>query len=207
MPSLVNTLLRCHSTVRALRKSCAPISGFDEPSRASRAICSSCGVSSSRVSKAPLAHLLAGCEQLAAGALGERLHADRDEHVVGGPQLLACVDASALAAQPLAVEQMRAGELGTELRMARADRSLRGRAPRRPRRRSAAPGSGPRCRARTRCRQAASSLPAGSSASRASSASPGACGRLDELGQRPHRYRRIEWRSRSASPAAEAASS
>ena len=31
-------------------KSCAPISGFERPSRASRAICSSCGVSSSRVS-------------------------------------------------------------------------------------------------------------------------------------------------------------
>ena len=93
MPNLVNTLLRCHSTVRALRKSCAPISGFDKPSRASRAICSSCDVSSSRVSRAPLAYLLAGCEQLAAGALGERLHADRDEHVVGGPQLLTRVEA------------------------------------------------------------------------------------------------------------------
>jgi hypothetical protein len=35
---------------RRLRKSFAPISGFDRPSRARRAICSSCGVSTSRVS-------------------------------------------------------------------------------------------------------------------------------------------------------------
>ena len=51
MPSLVNTLRRCHSAVRGLRKSCAPISGFDSPSAASSAICRSCGVRSSRVSR------------------------------------------------------------------------------------------------------------------------------------------------------------
>ena len=36
---------------------------------------------------------------------------DRDEQLVGDAQLLARVDAPALAAQPLAVEQVRAGEL------------------------------------------------------------------------------------------------
>ena len=41
MPSLANTLRRCHSTVRGLRKSRAPISGFVNPSPASRAICRS----------------------------------------------------------------------------------------------------------------------------------------------------------------------
>ena len=51
-----------------------------------------------------LAHLLAGGEQLAAGALRERLHADRDEHLVGGSQLLARILTPALAPQPLAVE-------------------------------------------------------------------------------------------------------
>ena len=47
---LVNTLPRCHSTVRADKNSSAPISGLVRPSRASWAICSSCGVSRSRVS-------------------------------------------------------------------------------------------------------------------------------------------------------------
>src|SRR5450631_54765 len=50
MPSLANTLRRCHSTVRGLRNSWVLISGFDSPSRASRAICASCAVSSPVVS-------------------------------------------------------------------------------------------------------------------------------------------------------------
>jgi hypothetical protein len=50
MSSLVNTLRRCHSTVCGLRKSRAAISGFGNPSRASRAICRSGPVKSSRVS-------------------------------------------------------------------------------------------------------------------------------------------------------------
>src|SRR6516164_488098 len=48
--SLVNTLRRCHSTVRGLRNSWAAISGLDRPARASCAICASCGVSVSRAS-------------------------------------------------------------------------------------------------------------------------------------------------------------
>src|SRR4051794_30715715 len=42
--------------------------------------------------------------ELAAGALGERLHADRVEHLVGGAQLRARIRTPALPAQPLAVE-------------------------------------------------------------------------------------------------------
>jgi hypothetical protein len=49
IPSLPNTLPRCHSTVRGLRKSWAPISGFVCPPAATRATCASCGVSSSSV--------------------------------------------------------------------------------------------------------------------------------------------------------------
>jgi hypothetical protein len=58
-----------------------------------------------------LARPLARREKLAAGALSKRLHGDRVEHLVGGAQLRARVHAPALAAQPLAVEQMPAGEL------------------------------------------------------------------------------------------------
>src|SRR6266700_4984424 len=63
---------------------------------------------------AALAQFLARCGQFATCPLGERLHSDRGEHVVGRSQLLARVDATPLAAQPLAVEQMRAGEFGAE---------------------------------------------------------------------------------------------
>ena len=77
-------------------------------------MCSSCGVSSSRVSRGALAHLLARGEQLMPGAFGERVGAHGDERLVRDPQLLASVDAPALATQPLAVEQAGAGELRTQ---------------------------------------------------------------------------------------------
>src|SRR6201999_2471469 len=62
-----------------------------------------------------LAYLLTRRQQLAAGALGERLHPDRGEHVMGRTQLLARVGASALATQPLPVEQVRACKLRVQL--------------------------------------------------------------------------------------------
>ena len=62
----------------------------------------------------PLAHLLARRLKLLTRALGERLHPDRGQHLVGRAQLLARVDPAILAAQPLAVEEVRAGELRTE---------------------------------------------------------------------------------------------
>ena len=54
MSSLANTLLRCHSTVRRPMNSWAPISWLVRPSWASRAISSSCGVRSARVSSSRL---------------------------------------------------------------------------------------------------------------------------------------------------------
>ena len=114
IPSFPKTLPRWYWTVRRDRNSRAPISGLLSPSRASSAICRSCAVSSSRVFAVPLAHFLAGRRQLDAGPLGERLHPDRRELVVGRAELCARVDATALAAQPLAVEQVRAGEFGAE---------------------------------------------------------------------------------------------
>ena len=160
IPSLPNTLRRCHSTVRGLRNSRAPISGFDSPSRASsRDLPLLRGQIVARLDR-PLAHLLARRQQLPARALGERLHPDRRELLVGGAELLARVDPATLAAQPLAVEQVRAGELGPQPGAAQpldrlAIQALGGRRPR-----SAAPGSAPRCRAPSRCRRAASSPPA-----------------------------------------------
>src|SRR5580700_4173977 len=58
-----------------------------------------------------LAGGLAGGRQLAAGPLSERRDAHRIQHAVRGAQLLARVNTAALAAQPLAVEQVSAGEL------------------------------------------------------------------------------------------------
>src|SRR5450755_2515588 len=57
-----------------------------------------------------LTHCLAGGQQLAAGALGERLHAHVREHRVSGSQLLAGVDATVLAPQPFAIQEVRAGQ-------------------------------------------------------------------------------------------------
>ena len=53
--------------MRGLRNSRAPISGLDRPSRARRAICSSCGRELVAGLDGALAHLLAGGQQLAAG--------------------------------------------------------------------------------------------------------------------------------------------
>src|SRR5207244_7804098 len=57
---------------------------------------------------------LAGGQQLALGALGEPLGAHCGEHLVGGAELLARVHASALAAKPLAVEEVSSGELDAD---------------------------------------------------------------------------------------------
>jgi hypothetical protein len=61
-----------------------------------------------------LHHLLPGCKQRSAGALGEPLRADAGEHGLGWSQLHMCVDASTVATQPLPVEQTGAGEFRTE---------------------------------------------------------------------------------------------
>src|SRR3954468_15838488 len=55
----------------------------------------------------PLADRLARGGQLSPGALGERLHADGREQLVGGAQLLPRIDAASGPPQPLPVEQMR----------------------------------------------------------------------------------------------------
>src|SRR3954452_20525416 len=62
----------------------------------------------------PPPHLLPRSPKLLARALGERVHADRAQHLGGSAQLVARVDPAVLASQPLPVEQMSAGELGTK---------------------------------------------------------------------------------------------
>jgi hypothetical protein len=56
----------------------------------------------------------AGCRKLAARALGERFHPDLSENVMCGAELVASVDSSALAPQPLTVEQVCARQLGPQ---------------------------------------------------------------------------------------------
>src|SRR4051812_18030086 len=55
-----------------------------------------------------------GRQQTAFRAAGECLDAHRRQHVVGGAQLFARLDAPAFAPQPLAVEQMGAREVGPD---------------------------------------------------------------------------------------------
>ena len=127
-PELGEHLLRCHSTVRGLRNSWAPISGFVSPSRASRAMCSSCGVSSSRVS----ARRLRTVSPVAWSSWRAR-SANPSTPISANSSCAArsCSRASTrrpLAAQPLAVEQVRAGELAAHRACGRAARSPPGRA-------------------------------------------------------------------------------
>ena len=185
MSSLVNTLRRWYSTVRGLMKSWAPISGFVCPSAASRAICASCAVSVVARLDGALAHGLAGRQQLAAGALGERLGPDAAEHLVRGTQLLARVDAP--VARDAAIRRTGGGRGrdGRRCGCARAARSPRGRGTRR---------LGPSLSsARDRASMpSAQSVPAARvrSSSARSAAAATSCGtasgaRLDQLDQRP----------------------
>src|SRR5262249_18296347 len=68
--------------------------------------------------EAALPYPLARSGQLPARSLGESFHAYRDELVVGRAQLFSGVGASALVPQPLAVEQVRAGEFRAQPRAA-----------------------------------------------------------------------------------------
>ena len=110
IPSLPNTLRRCHSTVRGLRNSWAPISGFVCPVAASLAIWSSCGVRSSIVSTLRLRTVspVASSSRRARSAKASMPASIEDR--VRGTELLAGVDAAALAPQPLAVDELRAAE-------------------------------------------------------------------------------------------------
>ena len=76
MPSLLNTLRRCYSTVRALRNSWEPISGLKARQGEPGDLRFLRGELIARLDRAPT-HGLAGGQQLATGAVRERLHAHR----------------------------------------------------------------------------------------------------------------------------------
>ncbi len=124
--------------MRGLMNRRAPISGFDRPSRASRAIWASWAVSPSLRLDGALAGGLAGGQQLARGALGERLGAHGREHVVRGAQLLARVQPPALRGAAIRRRRDGRGRATRGRGCGRAARSPRDRGPRRPRPRSAA---------------------------------------------------------------------
>ena len=184
-----------------LMNSCAAISRLVCPCAARREICASCGVSWSSVSHGPFAGALAGRLQLDPRALGERLHPEVGEEVVGDPQLLARVKASALASQPLAVEQMRPREVQTKARRLRDGRSPRGRASRLLRLDEGAPASALRRPVPTGCRWRGSIRSARSRASCGTLASTAAAGGLDQLDRREGREPQLMWiRRRPARP-------
>src|SRR5690242_12171784 len=62
----------------------------------------------------PFTHLLAGGEQLSPGSFGECVGPHHCKQLVGGVQLVTCVDSAVLASEPLAVEEVGAGEVGLE---------------------------------------------------------------------------------------------
>ncbi len=71
----------------------------------------------------PFPGALASRLQFEPCALGERLHPEVGEELMGDPQLIPCVKAAALAAQPLPVEQMRPRQVETKAcRLQKIDR-------------------------------------------------------------------------------------
>ena len=61
---------------------------------------------------------LTGCGQLAGGPIGKDVGAHGGERLVGGAQLLARIEATVGAAQPLAVEQVGASKFAPDERVA-----------------------------------------------------------------------------------------
>ena len=149
MSSFVKTLRRWYSTVRGLMNSWAPISGFVCPWAARRATCAFLRRELVEGVDGAFADGFSGGGEFAAGAFGERVSADLSEHLVGGAELLACVDAAVFAAQPFAVEESAAREFECCAAVGEPFDRLAGRGTRR---RSAAHGSAPGSRAPIRCR-------------------------------------------------------
>ena len=107
IPSLLNTLRRCHSTVRTLRNNSLPISALLRPFRASRAMCSSCGVSSFCVSICRFRTFSAPPHELPAGRL--RRTPRHPSHQRGRTRARSSVRASTLlflTTKPLTIQEV-----------------------------------------------------------------------------------------------------
>jgi hypothetical protein len=104
MLSFVQTLRRWYSTVRGLTKSRVPIWIGETLARQACDLRFAVRELAGRLHRA-FAGPLARGQELATRAVREGLDAHGGEHVVGAPLLLACVEASALAAQPLPVDE------------------------------------------------------------------------------------------------------
>lgn len=93
MPSLVNTSAGFHSTVCALMNNCAAISGLLRHSPARRAIYASWAVSASP-------DVTERLRTFSPVALGERVRSHAGQHLMGGTQLRAGIDAPVAAPKP-----------------------------------------------------------------------------------------------------------
>ena len=86
IPSFPNTLLRCHSTVRGLRNSCADLRVGQPLACQLRDLPLLRGEIVACLD-VPFAHRLPRRQELTPGTLGEPRHADGAQHPVGGAQL------------------------------------------------------------------------------------------------------------------------
>ena len=162
----------------------APISGLESPSRASRATCASCAVSSPAVSTLRLRAVSPVAWSSRAARSANAVGAHRGEQLVRGAQVRAAVEPAAGPAQPLAVEQVRARQVRARACAAEAlDRLAIGRL-RLLAVAAAARACGPRRRAPSRCRWPTVASRNSSSAAGAASTWPAARRGLDELDER-----------------------
>jgi hypothetical protein len=114
MPSLVNTLRKCHSTVRALMNSWLPISGIGLAACGEAGDLCFLGGEIEACVNGAFADRLTGCQKFAAGTVGERVGPHAQQQLVGGAQLLAGVDAATSASKPLAVQELRPRQIEAE---------------------------------------------------------------------------------------------
>src|SRR5262245_28588232 len=81
-------------------------------------MCASWGVSSSKDSKERFRRVSPVAASSSRALSPKAADPHSGQHLVGGPRLRPCVDPSALASEPLPIEEMGASEFGTDRRSA-----------------------------------------------------------------------------------------